>query len=359
MNKKINQPRIAIFLLVCTGAFSVWLFTWQADYLLYWLFGLGFGFTLQRFWVCFVSATSDPVITGSTDRFRSILIGILTASCGITIIKYLSGGSLSMSGVSPVSLPLMIGAFIFGIGMIIAGSCSSGMFVRIAEGYTVQLITFLCVILGYLFANSHYQTLWAPFVARSPSIFLPEMFGWAGGVAIHIAIILVLYLAACKYEQRITPSENTIYLKGTLLLALLSIVHFLVLKNIWSVTGAFFWLGEILKGVWGSAPPSLTQEGGVYAAVTSNLRNLGLFAGALISVFFSTGFNIKKIRSKKQTGKSIAGGLLMGYGACIAGGCNISAFFMGAASLSLSAWIFMIFLFAGAYTGVKILYKLM
>lgn len=359
MKKRLSQPRIAIFLLFCAGVFGMWLFTLQSDLLLYWLFGLGFGFILQHFWICFVSAVSDPMITGSTERFRAILIGILTASCGISAIKYMSGDSFYLLGVSAVSLPLMAGAFIFGFGMIIAGSCSSGMMVRIAEGYTVQIITFICVIIGYLFANSHYPLLWAPLVTRAPLVFLPEKCGWAGGVCIHIAIILILYLAAFKYEQRTSPSENTIYLKGTVLLALLSIIHFLVLKNIWSVTGAFFWIGEFLNKLSGNTDTSLANDGAKIAAITSNLRNLGLFAGAVISALFSTRFSIKKIRSKKQIGKSAAGGLLMGYGACIAGGCNISAFFMGAASLSLSAWIFMIFLFAGAYAGVKILYKLM
>lgn len=359
MKKKPSQPHVAIFLLLLAGAFGIWLFTLQSDLLLYWLFGIGFGYILQRFWICFVSAASDPVIMGSTERFRSILIGILVASCGITVIKYLSDGSLYMLGVSAISLPLAIGAFLFGFGMILAGCCSSGMFVRMAEGYTVHILTFICIIIGYLAANSHYQALWAPFVAKGPMIFLPEKFGWAGGVGVHIAIILLLYLVARKYEQRSAPSDNMIYLKGTVLLAILSILHVLLLKNIWSVTGAFFWFGEWINRFWENTSTLLTKESIYTAAVAPNLRNLGLFAGALISVLFSAKFTVKKIRSKKQIGKSIAGGLLMGYGACLAGGCNISAFFMGAASLSLSAWVFMIFLFAGAFVGVKVLYKML
>lgn len=121
----------------------------------YLLLGIGFGIVLQRSHICFVNATSDPQITGSTEVFRAILIGILTSSLGITIIKYLSNGTLDMLGVSTISLPLIAGAFIFGIGMILAGSCASGMFIRLAEGYIIHLITIPCVILGYLFANRH------------------------------------------------------------------------------------------------------------------------------------------------------------------------------------------------------------
>ena len=47
----------------------------------------------------------------------------------------------------------------------------------------------------------------------------------------------------------------------------------------------------------------------------------------------------------------------MGYGARLAGGCNIGALFSGIASLSLSGWVFAIFLFIGAFFGSKLLAK--
>ena len=51
------------------------------------------------------------------------------------------------------------------------------------------------------------------------------------------------------------------------------------------------------------------------------------------------------------------GGLLMGYGARLAGGCNIGALFSGVASLSLSGWVFAAFLLIGAWIGSKLLAK--
>lgn len=352
MKNRISQSHIGTLLLCAAVILGLLLFWLNPDFLPYWLFGLGFGFVLQRFLICFVSTASDPILLGSTERFRAILIGILVASFGIAIVKYLSCGTLDMLGVSAISLPLMFGAFLFGIGMILAGCCSSGMFIRLAEGYTIHMITFVCVIAGYLFAQSHYQSIWAPFIMKAPIIFLPETFGWSGGIAVHIAIILILYMAARKYEQRTSHSDNAIHLKGALLLAGFTICHFIILKNVWSVTGAFYWIGEISRNL------SFADDTYI-AAISSNLRNLGLFVGALISVLLSSRLHLQKIRSKKQIGKSIVGGLLMGYGACIAGGCNISAFFGAATALSLSAWVFMIFLFAGAFIGIKILHKLL
>lgn len=51
------------------------------------------------------------------------------------------------------------------------------------------------------------------------------------------------------------------------------------------------------------------------------------------------------------------GGLLMGYGARIAYGCNIGALYSGIASLSLSGWVFAVAMFFGAVVGSKLLVK--
>jgi uncharacterized membrane protein YedE/YeeE len=47
----------------------------------------------------------------------------------------------------------------------------------------------------------------------------------------------------------------------------------------------------------------------------------------------------------------------MGYGARLALGCNIGAFYSGISSLALSGWVFAIGLFIGAIFGSKLLVK--
>lgn len=43
----------------------------------------------------------------------------------------------------------------------------------------------------------------------------------------------------------------------------------------------------------------------------------------------------------------------MGYGARIAYGCNIGAFFSGVASTSLPGWVWIVFALAGTAIGVR------
>ena len=86
-------------------------------------------------------------------------------------------------------------------------------------------------------------------------------------------------------------------------------------------------------------------------------RNFGIIFGALFASLMASGFKIKKIKSGKQVVAATLGGLLMGYGARIAFGCNIGALFSGIASLSVSGWLFAVFMFVGAVVGSKLLVK--
>ena len=52
--------------------------------------------------------------------------------------------------------------------------------------------------------------------------------------------------------------------------------------------------------------------------------------------------------------RAVIGGLLLGYGARLASGCNIGAFFSGVASGSLHGWMWFIAAFAGTMVGTRL-----
>jgi uncharacterized membrane protein YedE/YeeE len=51
---------------------------------------------------------------------------------------------------------------------------------------------------------------------------------------------------------------------------------------------------------------------------------------------------------------AVIGGLLMGYGARLAFGCNIGAYFSGLASGSLHAWVWLPAAYLGAMLGTAV-----
>jgi uncharacterized protein len=51
---------------------------------------------------------------------------------------------------------------------------------------------------------------------------------------------------------------------------------------------------------------------------------------------------------------AIIGGLLLGYGARLAYGCNIGAYFSGIASSSLHGWLWLVAALAGSVIGTRL-----
>jgi hypothetical protein len=88
------------------------------------------------------------------------------------------------------------------------------------------------------------------------------------------------------------------------------------------------------------------------------MLNGGIILGALAGYLFSGEFRVTWPRFKRQYILVLAGGLLMGYGASLASGCTIGAFFSAIPSLGLNGLVFGISVAAGSFLGVKIVSRL-
>lgn len=160
--------------------------------------------------------------------------------------------------------------------------------------------------------------------------------------------------------------ESWPYVTGAVLLSVFQIVTLASTGNPWGVSGVLAnwgaWLWELVGGnvdkwyYFASEGAQKTLEQG-FLQHPGTMRNLGIILGALFAALMASQFKIKKIKSSKQIVAAILGGLLMGYGARIGFGCNIGALFSGISSLSLSGWVYAIFIFLGAYVGSKLLVK--
>lgn len=168
-----------------------------------------------------------------------------------------------------------------------------------------------------------------------------------------------------KIYQRIMKEPLT-YVGGAVLLSVLQIAHLATLGKGWGVTSALAdwgaWIYQALGGsvsdwaYFASEKAQATLAAG-FLHDGGSIRNIGIILGAFVATLFASQFKIKKIKSVRQVVAATLGGLLMGYGARLAGGCNIGALFTGIASLSLSGWVFAIFLLLGAFFGSKLLAK--
>ncbi len=160
--------------------------------------------------------------------------------------------------------------------------------------------------------------------------------------------------------------EPLTYVAGAALLAVLQIAHYAIFKNGWGVTGPASNWGAWVLGLFGTDVTSWsffssegaqkTLEAGILKDGGS-LRNIGVIVGALMATLFASQFKFKIVKSWRQVAAAVLGGLLMGYGARIANGCNVGALFTGIISMSLSGWVYMVGLVAGTFVGGKLLVK--
>lgn len=173
---------------------------------LFWVIGNCFGFILQKTRFCFTAAMRDPLLTGGTNLSKAVLTAFAITSIGFLAIKYgahVKGLPIpGQSYVVPVSLATAIGAFMFGIGMVIAGGCASGTLMRVGEGFGMQFLSLFFFIVGSLWGAHDFGWWKLNVILKGKAVFLPDVFGWMGAILVQLAIIACLWIAADKWGKR-------------------------------------------------------------------------------------------------------------------------------------------------------------
>lgn len=144
-----------------------------------------------------------------------------------------------------------------------------------------------------------------------------------------------------------------------ILAGILSAIYFGITGTVWAVTGEFTRLGGHILEFFGVDISDWAYFDLVHMQGSSFSRSdgwivWGMFIGALIMVLFSNNFKIRVPKQKRRLVQGLAGGIIAGFGARLALGCNLAAFFTGVPQFSFHSWIFIIATGAGTYLGAKI-----
>ena len=287
-------------------------------------------------------------------------------------------GNPVKGNVNPVSMSVMIGAFIFGIGMQLGGGCASGTLYTVGGGSARMLVTLLFFCIGSVIATSHLDWWFA--LPHLEPISLVESLGVLPGLLLSFIVFAIIAAATVYFEKKrhgsleIEPSSKHQGWKrfirgpwpliwGGIILTLLNFATLALAGRPWGVTSAL--------AVWGAKGASLVgidvaswdywQQAGNAKALANSLwyditsmMNFGIMLGALLAASlagkFAPNFNIPK----RSLIAAVVGGIMLGYGARLAYGCNIGAYFSGIASGSLHGWLWLVFAFIGNGIGVKL-----
>jgi hypothetical protein len=283
-------------------------------------------------------------------------------------------GRAVRGSVSPVGISVIAGAFLFGIGMQLGGGCASGTLYTAGGGSVRMLVTLAAFIAGSVAGVLH-QPLWDR-VPRLAPISLVAQYGAGAALAISLlifgAIALVSLFIQRRVEQRTGAATSRAttndwlrgpwpLVVGALGLAVVNIATLALAGRPWGVTSAFALWGSKMVAATGvdvAAWPywqsrSAELQASVFNDVTS-VMNFGIILGALTAAGLAGRFAPSWRVPARSLTAAVIGGLLLGYGARIAYGCNIGAYFSGISSSSVHGWLWFAAAFAGNAFGTRL-----
>ncbi|MCE8038005.1 YeeE/YedE family protein [Halomonas sp. MCCC 1A11062] len=334
------------------------------------LYHAAFGFTAA--WRVFISERR-----GRGLRAQMVMLAIAV----LLFFPALGAGTLwgqSVTGfVSPIGISVVVGAFLFGIGMQLGGGCASGTLFTAGGGNARMVITLIFFIVGSVIGSAHF-TWWMGLPAFQP-VSLVQTFGAGGGIAVSLTLFAAIAASTILLEKRRhggleeAPRANFSQgrwltgpwplLLGAVALALLNFATLALAGRPWGITSAFaLWGAKVYEfiggdvsqwGYWQSPDNAAALRASVWSDITT-VMNVGIILGAMVAATLAGRFAPTLRIPLGSVMAAVIGGLMLGYGARLAFGCNIGAYFSGIASGSLHGWVWLVAGFAGNAVGVRL-----
>lgn len=305
--------------------------------------GLAFGAILQRGRVCFNSAFRDLYLMKDNFLFKAVMFAIALEMLAFPLMAQFGWIQLTPK---PLNwLGNIIGGMIFGMGMVLAGGCASGTTYRVGEGNTTSWLAALAFGLtavatkhgsfnGFIKLISKYTIKVTPDISTNlyaskvgPTLAtVLHINHWV--VAIIVSALILIYIFFTKTTDWPHAKINWKWI-GILLLPV-------AMFGYWSswVSGRHYGLG--ITGGWISLFDGFS---------TGKLINwegaeiIGIIISALILSLSFKEFKFRIPKNGKTYLQVIIGGMMMGFGAITAMGCNIGNFFTGIPMLSIGSII--------------------
>lgn len=305
---------------------------------------------------------------------------IMLALAMVLFAPALAEGALFGRGVggaiAPVSVSMALGALIFGIGMQLAGGCGSGTLLTAGSGNLRMFVALAFFCIGGFWGSL--DLAWWQQLPGIGSVALGREWGWSPAVLAQLALLAGIYLVLRRLGGRHArpllgeaPLNWQTLLRGPWplvlsagLLALLNWATLAIAGHPWSVTWAFaLWAAKTATLIgWDPATSGFWTDGFPARALarpilqdTTSVMNIGIMLGAMTAATSAGRLAEASWRMPwKSLLSAVLGGLMLGYGARLAYGCNIGAFFSGVASTSLHGWVWIVCAVVGNVVGVRL-----
>ena len=164
-------------------------------------FGLVIGIIMQRTRFCFVRAFREPFMTGHADATRAVAIAVVISTVGFAYLKWADFKDWEVFVRDSFWLGSLLGGFIFGVGMSLAGGCASGALWRAGEGHVKLWVAVACFAV-----SASYFREWLVESGRrdrlGEAVFLPDYVGWEVGVGAVIVLMATWFVCMTWNERK-------------------------------------------------------------------------------------------------------------------------------------------------------------
>jgi len=330
--------------------------------------GLVFGYALQRGRFCMNSATRDSVLLRDYTLLKAVGVAILVEMIGFAL--------LDVTGITAAApKPFfwganLVGSFTFGIGMVLAGACASGLTYRTGEGMVSAMVAAIGLAIGAFYTAGGFMNPLAKSLQESTvlktadgaNLTLANILGvpyylLALGIAIVAIVAWVLLAKPLSLENAAARTKAAKAQKGVskgwgwmttgIVIGLIAIVAF----PLSAAAGRNYPLG-ITDGWIGLVKGIFLGE----AFGWGTMLIIGIILGALVAALVNREFKFRA-PSTGMLVQVFIGGLLMGFGAVCSGGCNIGHALSGLPLLSIGSIVATLSIVGGAWLTSHLIFN--
>ena len=325
------------------------------------LVGLGFGLTLEGLRFGFTGPWRTIVTERDGRGLVSQFLAIGLTAC--VAFPLLASFPTELNGAhAPVGIAMIAAAFVFGMAMQLVMGCGSGTLVNAGSGNAIALVALPGFIAGSFLGTLHLG--WWQSFGVLPLITLQGQFGSNGGLAVTLlglAVLAALVLRRAEPGKRVPPRRLLI---AAALIAGLAVLNLVIAGQSWGVVyGLGLWGAKLATAAgadmagnafWGSPAHAERLVQSLLTDVTS-LTNIGLIAGAFFVMRWraSPDAQVAPLAAGSWVIVLVAG-VVLGYSARVALGCNVGAFFSGVSTGSLHGWVWFLAAFGGSLLGIRL-----
>lgn len=286
------------------------------------------------------SAFRDVIFVNDMTLFRAWLLALVVAILGANLMEDL--GLLGEDGLrrqvfAPVAA--IVGGYIFGLGIVIAGGCGTGILYKQGEGQLAAMVamfgfvvTLIATIHGPLKPISQFLRSYKVSIGEGDeaitSLALWHILGGPGMKWVVIAVVCAIFLAVVLKGKPFgkMPKKGWSWSLGGLMVGITVIIAW------WA---SYYWGGQA-RGISAAGPTSeaalLVTLGnsmardpmfdfwGIFTGSWSALYVLAIPLGAYISAKGLGEFKLTIPRDANEVLRVLWGGMVMGFGAAVAGG---------------------------------------